>query len=113
MSWRHPAILLFCSVVLLGLIELYIESKFPPGQGGPRYQTHFTWLLMVGGLVLMAWFPLYMIACPEKWMSKGSLFQINNQQDKKRLLIRQIGYVLFSAELLLITYRTIVLSSRL
>ena len=101
MSLTHPAILLFIANMVLGAIEMHIESKLGLG----KFHSELFDPLVLFGLFMMAWIPLYIIANPEDLIPKKTFTLDADVYEKRWKLIQRSGYVICVAELLFIIYR--------
>lgn len=93
LSWRHPATLLFYFNVTFGAWALYLERHSGVAVGRGR---GLPLIVLLAGLVVLSWSPLYMIGRPDAFLPRASILGLQNR-DRYKTFVRVCGYVIAAA----------------
>lgn len=104
LKWNHPAIVFFALNLAFGGWAAYLESMVIPGTFAVATRG-LPWPLLIVGLVIISWVPLYMIARPSDWLPQRSLAGDERTYLRREILVQRIGYALNLGWLGFVLYR--------
>lgn len=93
LPWKHPAAVLFLSVLIVGGVAIYIEGVVPIGVNGASAHRGGAYLsLAVLGLFVWDRIILHMITFPEEYLPKRSLTLDAQIYERRERFVQYLGY---------------------
>lgn len=94
LPWRHPAVILFFLIIVIGTIEVCLEFLTPLStNGSAAHRGAVYFLLSIVGIVVWAYIVLHVICFPEEYLPKRSLTMDSDFYERREAFVRCIGYV--------------------
>src|ERR1039457_5739059 len=95
MSWKHPAVMLFLAIMIMGGAAMYIEAIVPAGTNGATiHRGGLYFFLAMIGMFVWGRILLHMISSPEAYLPNRSLTLDADRYERREKFIQCIGYAL-------------------